>query len=164
MAKEIIKFRLSPGQCRTIAGRRICNRWQSHTSGATEDYKRGIQNPRRPWGKTTCEACDRYKAGVDKAHSRGAYKRGVKRRGSTGWAEKTLLKGPTRFAQGVADAGDAYAKGYKPYHAYLPSIQMGPRFRRGDPRNINRCAAVANAFGQKKISMTGTGKVTCPSK
>ena len=139
------------------------HKWTIRTSAATEDYKRGIQNPRRPWGKQTCEASDRCKAGIDRAHSRGAYQKGVRRRGFVGFRARTLLKGPTRFAQGVAGAADDYARGYRPYHSHFPSIRMGPRFRRGDPRNIDRCAAVCAAFGRIRVGKTPTGRVTCPS-
>jgi len=139
-------------------------RWTAHTSRATEDYTKGIKNPRRSWGKTTCEAQDRYKAGVDAAHSRGAYKKGVKKVGRTGFVTKTLLKGPTRFSQGVAGAGDSYAKGFGPYHKMIPSIFLPKRFPRGDPRNINRCTAITSAFGMLKTGIKGVGSVTCPSK
>jgi len=156
------KFKLKPGECRVVAGRRFCNRWTRNTSRAGEDYKKGIRNPKRSWGKATCYAQDCYKAGVDKAHSRGAYKRGVKRKGTKGWLIPTLLKGPTRFAQGVYSASNDYARGFGPYHASIPSIQLGPRFRRGDPRNINRCKAICTAFGRIKTGKTPKGRVTCP--
>jgi len=157
-----IKFRLKPGECRTVAGIRFCNRWQSHTAAATEDYKIGIQNPRRPWGRCTCEAADRYKAGVDKAHSRGAYARGVKRVGFVRWKSRTLRKGPTRFSEGVAGAGDDYARGYKPYHAHFPSIFLPKRYPRGDPRNIDRVKTVCSEFGRLKVGKAPAGKVACP--
>ena len=163
MARGTIKFRLDPGQCKTIAGMRVCNRWQRNTTAAADYYKQGLQNPRRSWGKSTCEASHLYKEGVDRAHGRGAFQKGVKRRGSVGFRTKTLRKGPTRFAQGVAGAGDDYARGYKPYHAHFPGIRLGPRFRRGDPRNINRCSAVCAAFGRLKTGKATTGKITCPT-
>lgn len=163
MARATIRFRLKPGECRTVAGTRVCNRWQSHTSGASEEYKKGVQNPRRPWGKCACEAADRYKKGVDRAHSRGAFRRGVKKRGRAGYLTRTLLKGPTRFADGVMGAGDAYARGYKPYHAAFPSIHLQKRFPRGDPRNIQRCRTVCTAMGRVKTSRATTGDSTCPN-
>jgi hypothetical protein len=162
--RETIRGTLRPGQCVTIAGRRICNRWTKNTSTSTQDYINGIKKPKRPWGKATCEAANSYKAGVDAGHARGSFAKGVKKRGAAGWLTRTLLKGPTRFAQGVAGAGDSYARGYAPYHSHFPGIQMGPRFRRGDPRNINRCSAVSAAFGRIKVGKATTGKVTCPDR
>jgi hypothetical protein len=159
-----IKFTLKPGECRTVLGRRFCNRWKPRTAGATEEYIRGVKDPRRPWAKSTCEAQNRYKAGVDSAHARGALKKGVKKTGFVGWRQKTLRKGPTRFAQGVMDAGDTYAKGFGPYYKLMPHISMPKRFPRGDPRNINRCSAVTSALGQLKVGMMGADDKTCPSK
>jgi hypothetical protein len=155
--------KLAPGECVKIEGVRICNRWQKNTAGATEDYKKGIANPKRSWGRETCLACDRYSSGVDKAYGRNAFGKGVKKAGTNRWRAKTLLKGPTRFFQGVIDGSNSYADGYKPYHASFPGISLGPRFRRGDPRNIGRCNAVCTAFGKIKV---GAGKdgVTCPDR
>lgn len=159
-----IKFKLKPGECRVVAGSRFCNRWEKRTAEATEEYKKGVEKPRRDWASCACNAQDSYKAGVDSAHARGALKKGVKRRGSTGWKTKTLLKGPTRFAEGTHGAADAYERGYKPFHTHFPSIRLPQRFPRGDPRNINRVSAVTNALGQLKASMAGTGDTTCPDK
>ena len=164
MARGTIKFRLEPGECRTVAGTRVCNRWKKRTAEASEEYTRGILNPRRSWGKTTCMAGDCYKAGVDKAHTRGAYRKGVKKAGSRKWQAKTLLKGPARFYQGVAGAGNNYAEGFEPYHKGFTGIKMPKRFPKGDPRNISRCSAVTVAFGTIKTGITGAGDITCPSK
>ena len=157
-----IKFRLEPGECRTVLGTRFCNRWQKRTADASEEYVKGVKNPKRSWGKCTCEAQDRYKAGIDQAHNRGAFRKGVKKTGSRGWKAKTLWKGPARFADGVHGAGDSYARGYKPYHTHFPSIRMPTRFPRGDPRNIQRCAAVTSAFGMLKVGKPTADKTICP--
>jgi hypothetical protein len=159
-----IKFRLKPGECRTVAGMRFCNRWGKNTIQSRKNYEDGIRNPKRSWGKECCNSANRYKAGVDAGYLRKAFQRGVKKKGTRGWFIPSIRKGPTRFAQGVAGAGDNYARGYKPYHAHFPSIQMGPRFRRRDPRNINRCKAVNIAFGRLKVGKTPTGRVTCPDR
>jgi len=148
-------------QGKTMARKR--HKWTIRTSASTPDYIKGVKNPRRSWGKTCCESAGRYKSGADKAHSRGAFKRGVKKRGLVGWRAKTLLKGPSRFYRGVVDGANTYARGYGPYHAHFPSIFLPKRFPRGDPRNIGRVGAVATAMGRLKMSMAGTGKVTCPN-
>lgn len=137
-------------------------RWRKRTAESTEEYKRGIKNPKRSWGKCTCEAAARYKAGVDKAHIKDRLRRGVIKAGLTKWKTRTLLKGPTRFAEGVYGAGDVYAEGYKPYHTRFPSIFMPKRYRRGDPRNIDRCKVVCAEFGRVKVGRAPTKKVTCP--
>lgn len=162
MARATIKFRLEPGQCRTIAGTRVCNRWTSRTAGATEDYVRGVKNPKRRWGRETCKACDRYKEGVDRGHTRGAFKKGVIGAGGTKWSMRSRTKGPHRWAEGVHMGGEDYGRGYKPYHSSFPSIFLPKRFPRGDPRNISRCAAVCTTFGRIKVGKGRAGETVCP--
>lgn len=160
MAK--IKFTLKPGECRTVAGQRFCNRWSKNTASATQDYINGVKKPKRSWGCECCNSANRYKAGTDTAHRRGAFRRGVKKAGRGRWLTKTLLKGPTRFFQGAADGANAYERGYKPYHSHFPSIFLPKRFPRGDPRNLARNRSVCTAMGRVKMDMAGPGKVTCP--
>jgi hypothetical protein len=159
-----IKFSLKPGECKTVAGRLFCNRWKRNTSQAVKDYENGIKNPKRSWGKTTCEAQNRYKAGVDAAHLRKAFQGGVKKKGTRGWFIPTLLKGPTRFAQGVSIAGGTYASGYIKYHKIIKRTSLPGRFPRGDPRNINRCSTICAALGRAKAGKATTGRVTCPDR
>lgn len=159
-----IKFSLKPGECKKIAGIRVCNRWKKNTSQAGKDYEDGIRNPKRSWGKNTCEAQNCYKAGVDAGHARGAFKKGVKKKGIKGWLIPTLLKGPTRFAQGVSTAGGTYASGYIKYHKIIKRTSLPGRYPRGDPRNINRCSTLCTALGQAKAGKAITGRVTCPDR
>ena len=136
--------------------------WVKRTSQAVKDYEDGILDPKRPWAKTTCEAADRYKAGVDKAYIENALQSGVIKTGGVQWATKTLLKGPTRFAQGVSGAGDTYAEGYMPYHKVILGTSLPARFPTGDPRNIYRCSAICTALSQAKEGEVTTDPVTCP--
>jgi hypothetical protein len=162
--RETIRGTLKPGQCVTIAGRRICNRWKKNASQAGKDYEDGIRNPRRSWGKATCEAQDCYKAGVDKAHIKDALRRGAIKAGGRKWLTKTLLKGPTRFAQGVLLAGDDYGAGFAPYREAIKRTPLQGRFPRGDPRNINRCSTLCTALGRAKAGKAITDRVTCPDR
>lgn len=158
------KITLRPGERARIGPWGGVTKWRDHTSKATEDYVQGIKNPRRSWGKTTCEASERYKAGVNKAHSRGAFRRGVKRKGTKGWRIPSVQKGPRRWLKGIFGSGDDYAKGFKPYHRMIPSVFMPKRFPRGDPRNLDRVKAMSTAFGQLKVSLGGEGDVPCPKE
>lgn len=139
------------------------SKWQKNTSSSTQEYIKGVQNPKKSWGKECCESADRYKAGVDKAHTKDALRRGVIKAGGKTWSAKTLQKGPTRFAQGVIGAGDDYGAGFAPYHNAIPSIIMPTRYPRGDPRNINRCGAVCIELGKVKTGMQAIGDAgVCP--
>ncbi len=159
-----IKFTLKPGECKTVGGSRVCNRWKKNTAASGKDYEDGIRNPKRSWGKATCEAGDCYKAGVDKAHSQGAFRKGVKRAGNKGWKIPTIIKGPGRFAQGVSRGGQDYHAGFAPYFKVIRRTNLPARFAKRDPRNINRCSAMAAALGRAKAGKGVSGEVICPDE
>jgi hypothetical protein len=129
----------------------IRDKWTRVTPGRTEDYKLGIQNPRRDWEEETLEAKDNWKAGIDAAAAKGLFEKGVREAGTTKWKEKALKKGPGRFAEGVYIAGDDYEKGFKPYRDAIAAVDLGPRFPRRDPRNLERVRRVVNALIEAKI-------------
>jgi len=89
----------------------IREKWTRVTPGRMEDYKLGIKNPRRDWATETKAGEDNYKAGVDAAHAKGLFGKGVDKAGTAKWQEKSLKKGPTRFAEGVYIAGPDYESG-----------------------------------------------------
>lgn len=129
----------------------ISSKWGRVTPGRQEDYKLGIQNPRKDWGTQTAASDANYKAGVDAAQAKGLFKKGVEAAGTSKWKEKALLKGPARFAEGVFTATSDYQKGFQPYHDAIKSANIGPRFPRRDPRNLQRVAAIVNAITAVKV-------------
>lgn len=134
------------------SAKEIASKWTRVTPGRTEDYTLGIQNPRRDWADETAAAKDTYKAGVDAAHSKGLFEKGVKRVGTNKWKEKALAKGPGRFAEGVYLAGDDYEKGFAPYRDAIERADLGPRFPRRDPRNLGRVKSIVDALVATKLS------------
>jgi len=128
-------------------------KWTRVTPQRTEDYTIGISNPRRDWEKETAAAAATYKAGVDAAHTKGLFAKGVKRAGTKKWQAKALAKGPTRFAEGVYLAGDDYEAGFAPYREAIAAVDLGPRFPKRDPRNIDRVRKVVEALVAKKLSL-----------
>ena len=129
----------------------IRDKWTRVTPGRTEDYKLGIANPRRDWEEETLEGAGNWKAGIDAAAAKGLFAKGVKEAGTAKWKEKALKKGPGRFAEGVYIAGDDYEKGFKPYRDAIAAVDLGPRFPRRDPRNLERVRRVVNALIEAKI-------------
>jgi len=134
------------------SAKEIASKWTRVTPGRTEDYKLGIQNPRRDWAEETAAAADTYKAGVDAAHAKNLFSKGVKRVGTSKWKEKALQKGPGRFAEGVYIAGDDYEKGFAPYRDAIEKVDLGPRFPRRDPRNLGRVKSVVDALIAAKLA------------
>lgn len=128
-------------------------KWARVTPARSEDYKLGIQNPRRDWAAEASAAKDTYKAGVDAAHIKGLYAKGITKAGTAKWKEKALAKGPGRFAEGVTVGQADYQKGIAPYLEAIKGVQLGPRFPRRDPRNLDRVKKVVDAIIAKKMSM-----------
>ncbi len=129
----------------------IRDKWTRVTPGRTEDYKLGIQNPRRDWEEETLAGKENWKAGVDKAAAMGLFAKGVKAAGTSKWRDRALKKGPGRFSEGVYIAGPDYERGFAPYHAAIERVDLGPRFPKRDPRNLERVKKVVDALIAEKV-------------
>jgi len=129
----------------------IKEKWTRVTPLRTEDYKLGVKNPKRDWEQETLAAANNWKLGIDQAAAKGLFPKGVKAAGTTKWQDKALKKGPTRFAEGVYLAGDDYEKGFAPYREAIARVDLGPKFPRRDPRNIERVRRVVEALIKEKV-------------
>ncbi|GAI26675.1 unnamed protein product, partial [marine sediment metagenome] len=121
------------------------------TPGRTEDYKLGIQNPKRDWAEEAKASEANYKAGVDAAQAKGLFVKGIEVAGTAKWREKALKKGPGRFAEGVYIAGPDFEKGFARFHAAIERVDLGPKFPKRDPRNLARVKAVVDALITEKV-------------
>lgn len=130
----------------------IRDKWTRVTPGRTEDYKLGIQNPKRDWEEETLAGKENWKMGVDAAAAKDLFAKGVVQAGSGKWKERALKKGPGRFAEGVYIAGPDYEKGFAPFHAAISRVELGPRFPKRDPRNLERVKRIVDALIEQKIS------------
>lgn len=129
----------------------IRDKWTRVTPGRQEDYTLGIKNPKRDWADETLAAAANWKLGVDQAQAKGLFEKGVTKAGSKKWQEKALKKGPGRFAEGVYLAADDYEKGFAPFREAIARVDLGPRFPRRDPRNIERVKRVVEALIKQKV-------------
>ena len=129
----------------------IRDKWMRVTPGRTEDYKIGIQNPKRDWETETLESKENWKAGIDAAHAKGLFEKGVSKAGTKKWQDKALKKGPGRFAEGVYLAGPDYEKGFAPYREAIARTDLGPRFPKRDPRNLDRVRRIVEALIEEKV-------------
>lgn len=129
----------------------IRDKWTRVTPGRTEDYKLGVQNPRRDWEQETIGAKDNWKAGVDAAAAKDLFGKGVTAAGTGKWKDRALKKGPGRFAEGVYIAGPDYEKGFAPFREAIARVDLGPKFPRRDPRNIERVKRVVDALIEQKV-------------
>lgn len=130
-------------------------KWGRVTPGRTEDFKKGIENPRKDWAAETGASDINYFTGVQNAQAKGSFKKGVIKAGTKTWKENTLKKGIGRFAEGVSVSLEAYQKGIAPYLEAIKGVILPPRFPRRDPRNIARVSKVNEALVAKKLSLLG---------
>jgi len=129
----------------------IRDKWTRVTPGRTEDYKLGIQNPKRDWEQETTAAKDNWKAGIDAAAAKDMFAKGVTKAGSKKWQDKALKVGPGRFSEGVFIAGGDFEKGFAPYRAAIAAVDLGPKYPKRDPRNLERVKRVVDALVQEKV-------------
>jgi len=129
----------------------IRDKWTRVTPGRTEDYKIGVKNPKRDWADETEAAKGNWKAGIDQAAAKDLFAKGVAKAGTKKWQDKALKVGPGRFSEGVYLAGPDYEKGFAPYHEAIARVDLGPRFPRRDPRNIDRVKRIVEALVKEKI-------------
>lgn len=129
----------------------IREKWARVTPMRTEDYKLGVQNPKRDWADETEAGKQNWKMGVDQAHAKDLFAKGVRTAGTGKWRDNALKKGPGRFAEGVMIAAPDYEKGFAPFHAAIEAADLGPRFPRRDPRNLNRVKVIVDALIEEKL-------------
>ena len=129
---------------------RIKEKWTRVTPMRTEDYKLGVQQPRRSWEKSAVAAKETHKAAMITAAATDAFGKGITKAGDAKWQTRALQKGPGRFAEGVMVGGDDYEKGFAPFRDEIEKTVLPPKFPRRDPRNLLRVSAIAAALGKKK--------------
>ncbi len=130
----------------------IKDKWTRVTPGRSEDYKIGIANPRRDWATAAEGGKENWKAGIDAAANKDLFAKGIAKAGTSKWKSKALAKGPSRFSEGVYLAGDDYSKGFEPYRNAISGADLGPRFPRRDPRNVDRVRRIVDALVTTKLA------------
>ena len=132
---------------------KIAEKWSSVTPGRATQYREGVANPLRDWSTEAANAEGSYEAGIQAAMSRKAFAKGVKRVGTDKWKRKAVDVGTVRWGPGVSAARPDYEAGFAPYAGVISSVKLPPRGAKGDPRNLERVGAIANALHAKKVSM-----------
>lgn len=130
---------------------KIKEKWTRVTPQRTEDYKLGVQSPKRDWAASAMAAKETHKAAMVTAAGADSFAKGVAKAGTGKWQSRALSKGPGRFAEGVMIGGDDYEKGFAPYRDEIEKTALPPRFPKRDPRNILRVSTLAAALGKKKM-------------
>ncbi len=129
----------------------IARKWAEVTPGRVGEYEQGVKNPGKDWATETAAAESNYDTGVQKAISEKRFGKGVIKTGTAGWQEKTLLKGPSRWASGVAISKSDYQEGFAKFRDVIANTVLPPRGPKGDPKNIQRVAILAKALHDAKV-------------
>ena len=130
----------------------IAEKWTRVTPGRSEDYRGGIEAPKKDWETETKAAEGAYKAGVTKAAAEGRFGKGVDKAGTAKWKDRALLVGVDRWGPGVSVAGPAYASGFGPFRDVIERTTLPPRGPKGDPRNYERVKAIGDALHKAKLA------------
>lgn len=133
----------------------IAKKFASVTPGRTEDYRFGVQNPRRDWATATAAAEPAYEGGVTQAIAKKRFGKGVKKAGTPVWQEGAVTKGTARWGPGVTLSMDKYARNFARYRDAIERVTLPPRYPRRDPRNLDRVKAIVNALIAAKEAALG---------
>lgn len=129
----------------------IAEKWSRVTPQRTADYEQGVRNPKKDWEQSTLAAADRQAEGVQQAIAEGRFEKGVSKAGTSKWQKGATEKGPQRWSQGVQISADEYEAGFAPFRDVIEQTTLPPRFAAGDPRNIERTKAMAEALHARRV-------------
>jgi len=133
----------------------IAGKWARVTPGRMEDYRVGVENPRKSWAGATAAAESAYEAGVTSAIAKKRFGKGVKAAGDAKWQKGAVEKGTSRWGPGVTIAESDYSAGLGPYRDAIAHCTLPPRYARRDPRNLERVKAIVNALTAAKEARLG---------
>lgn len=125
---------------------RVAEKWSRRASGASQDYKQGVETTAAGWQANTTAAAPTWKTAVTAAAGRGAYEKGVARAGDAKWKNNTVAKGPMRYDQGVQLGQADYSSQVAPYLQLIGATDLPMRGPAGSPGNIARVSAIATAL------------------
>lgn len=128
----------------------IAAKWARVSAQRDGDYKDGVSDPGVEWARNAAAAEDTYVAGVTEAAARGAFGKGINKAGDEKWRRKTTELGTQRWSPGIRAAVKDFEDGFAPFRDVLERLDLPPRAPRGDPRNLERVAAVARALSEAR--------------
>lgn len=126
----------------------VAAKFKARATAAQGDYAQGVQGAANKWEQAAAGAEETYKQAVVEAAGKNRYGAGV--RGAAGKYQKNATTlGPQRFAQGIANAQDAYAQGMAPVLQTIAGLSLPPRGVKG--MNQERSNLVATALRKMKV-------------
>ena len=129
----------------------IADKWAEVTPGRSSDYEAGVKDASVDWAGATAAAEGSWGDGVSAAVAAGSFSRGVNKAGTAKWRRKAVDTGVARWGPGVRAAKPDYQAGFGPYREVIAGVTLPPRFAKGDPRNLERVAVIANALHEARV-------------
>ena len=129
----------------------IAEKWARVTPGRSSDYRDGVTSPKKDWASNTEAAKDAYADGVTQSIANKSFEKGVKAAGTDKWKAKAQALGVPRWSQGIAAGKDDFSAGFAPFRDVIEKTTLPPRYRKGDPRNIDRVTKIATALHEAKV-------------
>jgi len=130
---------------------KISEKWARKTPLATEDYRDGVNSPRKDWETTALAGVENMKSGFQEAAADGRIERGISDAGTEKWQRNARGKGAQRFGPGARAGESDFNKGFSPFHSVISNTTLPPRGPKGSPANIERVSVMAQALHNAKI-------------
>jgi len=119
---------------------------------AGADYKTGVENAGAAWANNTAAAQNTWVEAIQGAVANNRFQKGVTKAGPGKYTAAAGTKGAQRYPSGVASAGPAWQTGTQPFLTVISNLSLPPRRPKGDPGNIQRVSAVADALRAAKLA------------
>jgi hypothetical protein len=126
----------------------IAAKFKTRAQAAQGDYGTGVAGAAADWEAKSAASEDLYKQAVTDAANKGRYGHGIRGAGAK-YQKNATTVGPQRYAQGVANAQDAYAQGMAPVLQTIAGLNLPPRQPKG--MNGERSNIVATALRRLKV-------------
>ena len=129
----------------------IAKKFVRNAQTAAPDYTEGVRAAGGDWEANTAAGAQNFATGVQQAIADGRFERGVREAGAAKFVTKATTLGAARFGPGVAAAEGEFTRGAAPYLQTIAGLTLPPRRPKGDPGNMERANAVAQALRRQKV-------------
>jgi hypothetical protein len=126
-------------------------KWKAKASASGKDYEDGVRGAGADWEQRAREGAQNYRDAVVQAAGEGRFERGIAKAGAAKYTQRATTLGPQRYSTGVNAAEASFTQSIGPVLQTIASVQLPPRRPKGDPANMMRSQAVAQALRAAKV-------------
>ena len=135
----------------------IAAKWSTETPRRSSYYEAGVRNPTKDWAGSTGASAGNFQAAVSAGDIGKRFAGGVRKAGTAKWQRKAVDVGASRYGPGVTAAAADYQAGMAPMVETLAQVNLPARKPRGDPGNLDRVKAVADALSKRRLALQASG-------